>query len=323
MYKNFYTSNFFINENYLAIKNETNDPLEAIENIAECLQQESNERLKRESVIKAVEKTTDCHSVDSIVHSYIKNTFVNIEDVRTQAPEAELLNNPFSYEELEYEFILSAVKLGNIKLEDVDALWKSNREIVKGALMYDKDFKNFHSSLQFASERLQDDKEVVLAAVKNQGFTLKFASERLQDDKEVVLATVKTSFSALQFVSERLQDDEEVVLIAMKNSIFALQLASARLREKLTDNRKFILSFIKKSKFTLQFASKRLQDDKEVILNVIKKSPPTLECSSKRLREKLKNHPKMSLHIVKRSSDDLEFTSKKLRSENPIHEVFG
>ena len=47
------------------------------------------------------------------------------------------------------------------------------------------------SILEKASERIQDDRKTVLAAVKNNGFDLEYASARLQDDKEVVLAAVR------------------------------------------------------------------------------------------------------------------------------------
>ena len=43
-------------------------------------------------------------------------------------------------------------------------------------------------ALDYASERLQDDKDVVLAAVTQYGYALAYASRRLKDDKDVVLA---------------------------------------------------------------------------------------------------------------------------------------
>lgn len=210
MYTTFYKNNFFINENYLPLKNETNDLSTAIEDIAKCLQQQNNEQFKRESVIKAVGKPKDYNSIDSIVNSCLKNNFGNIEEDRTQAPEGELLNNdPFSYEELEYEFIVLGVKLGNIKLEDLDEFWRSNRKIVKGVLTYDKDFKNSYSSLQFASEKLQDDKEIVLIALQNFPFALQFASkrlrEKLQNHEQAIVHTVKRSADALEFTSKKLR----------------------------------------------------------------------------------------------------------------------
>ena len=41
-------------------------------------------------------------------------------------------------------------------------------------------------ALQYASEQLRGDREVVLAAVKQKGRALCFASEQLQNDPELV-----------------------------------------------------------------------------------------------------------------------------------------
>ena len=42
-------------------------------------------------------------------------------------------------------------------------------------------------SLRWASEQLQDDKEVVMKAVTKDGKSLEYASEELKKDKEVVV----------------------------------------------------------------------------------------------------------------------------------------
>jgi hypothetical protein len=44
---------------------------------------------------------------------------------------------------------------------------------------------------------LKDDKDIILAAVKNNGLILCFASERLKDDKDFVLEAVKNYGFAL------------------------------------------------------------------------------------------------------------------------------
>ena len=49
-------------------------------------------------------------------------------------------------------------------------------------------------SLMYASADLKNDKEVVLAAVKQDGYSLAHASDDLANDKEVVLAAVSMLF---------------------------------------------------------------------------------------------------------------------------------
>ena len=68
--------------------------------------------------------------------------------------------------------------------------------------------------LNLASSELQDDREVVLHCVKNNGDAIKHASARLRGDKEIILAAARerNSDTVLSFASTELQDDREVVL---------------------------------------------------------------------------------------------------------------
>jgi hypothetical protein len=73
-----------------------------------------------------------------------------------------------------------------------------------------------------------DDKDSVMANLF--GFNLDDASDRLKDDKDLVLAIVEVNPSALIYASKRLKDDETVVLAAVKKNAICLVYASARLR---------------------------------------------------------------------------------------------
>ena len=78
-------------------------------------------------------------------------------------------------------------------------------------------------NVQFLKEHqeLSDDKNVVLAAVQQNGLALNFASDELKNDKEIVLMAVKKYGIALQFASTELRKDKEVVLIAVRKDIYA------------------------------------------------------------------------------------------------------
>jgi hypothetical protein len=52
---------------------------------------------------------------------------------------------------------------------------------------------------------LQNDREVVMEAVKMHGYALCYASEELQGDREVVLEAVKRNGVALGYASAELQ----------------------------------------------------------------------------------------------------------------------
>ena len=115
-------------------------------------------------------------------------------------------------------------------------------------------------ALRYASDELQNDKEVVLTAVENDGYALFHASEELKNDKEVVLTAVKNDGYALRFASEELKNDKDVVLQAVLNNGFALEYASDRLK----NDKEVVLTAVKQNGHVLKYASKELQKDKEV-----------------------------------------------------------
>ena len=68
-----------------------------------------------------------------------------------------------------------------------------------------------------------EDKGVVLAAVKQNGFVLRYASAELKADKEVVIAAVSQNGEALMYASAELKADKEVVLAAVSHGGCALE----------------------------------------------------------------------------------------------------
>ena len=82
----------------------------------------------------------------------------------------------------------------------------------------------------------QDNEEVVLLAVKENGFALEFASKRLQNKKEIVIEAVKEDCEALYYASDDLRDNPEIVLIAMQERWGAIDYASERLQKIIKKN---------------------------------------------------------------------------------------
>jgi hypothetical protein len=59
-----------------------------------------------------------------------------------------------------------------------------------------------------------NDKELVLAAVKDYGLSLKHASPALQADRQVVMAAVKNNGMAIDYASPKLKQDKVIVKAA-------------------------------------------------------------------------------------------------------------
>jgi hypothetical protein len=113
------------------------------------------------------------------------------------------------------EFILSLdSKIFNYDVPHIDKTLTDNKDFVielirKGALL-----NNF-------SEKLRDDKDVVMVAVSEQPElrfmpNLQYASYRLQDDKEVVISSIKNIPNSFQYVSDELKFEREILKFALQ-----------------------------------------------------------------------------------------------------------
>jgi hypothetical protein len=139
---------------------------------------------------------------------------------------------------------------------------KDDKDFVKWVITASGSIKNI---LNFASERvrneLKDDKNALMAALKSNWYpsktVLQYASDRLRDDKDFVLEQVGSNGDVLEYASNRLKDDEEVVLAAILSDLSALKYASDRLK----DDKEFFLSLVKINYYTLKYASDRLRSD--------------------------------------------------------------
>ena len=92
----------------------------------------------------------------------------------------------------------------------------------------------YPSMLSLVSTVLQNDGEVVLAAVRQCSSALQYASIELRGSKEVVLEAVQNhdcscscckDLHPLQFASDTLRADKEVVMVAVQHSALALRYA--------------------------------------------------------------------------------------------------
>ncbi len=71
-----------------------------------------------------------------------------------------------------------------------------------------------YSYLSIASMRRRNDKDIVLAAVNQNGHALKYASTELKNDKDIVLTAVNKAGYTLRYASTELQNDKKLILNA-------------------------------------------------------------------------------------------------------------
>ena len=151
---------------------------------------------------------------------------------------------------------------------------KADKEVVLAAVAQDG------AALQHASAKLKADKEVVLAAVAQNGNALEHASAKLKADKEVVLAAVTQNWRAWYCASDALKADKEVVLAAMAHNGLMLEHFSAELKA----DKEVVLAAVAQNGNALEHASAELKADKEVVPAAVAQEGGALGHASVELR---------------------------------------
>ena len=75
--------------------------------------------------------------------------------------------------------------------------------------------KRVNFDLEYASDELKNDREVVMKAVNQRGCASEYASDELRNDREVVMEAVKQNGCALKYASDEVKSENEKVDFAM------------------------------------------------------------------------------------------------------------
>ena len=113
------------------------------------------------------------------------------------------------------EFVLELFKYNQKNLEFVSDNLKNDKEVVEVAVSACQSAYLF----EFASDDLKDDKDFVLHLIDKTGFYyLRYISDRLKNDKDIILATVKANPDDIVRIPDKFKKDKEVILTAYKKN---------------------------------------------------------------------------------------------------------
>ncbi|MCH9689819.1 MAG: DUF4116 domain-containing protein, partial [Gammaproteobacteria bacterium] len=182
-------------------------------------------------------------------------------------------------------------------------------------------------ALQHASEYLQGDKTIVIAAVRANGLALQFASDELKSDRDVVSAALNQNGLALQHASAAMKAEPVLVGVAVNQNARALQYATDRNRKNnrfiqpaiqalsrdaeavkalvldlvhlnakafdyvpdlLKLDAVFILDVAARNVEALQYVSDDLRNDRDFMLRAVKQNPLAIKYASDALKANLK-----------------------------------
>lgn len=229
------------------------------------------------------------------------------------------------------EFMLALLAYNGTYLEHASEELKADKEIIMAALqsgyslLYehvsdalktDKDFLLEIVSLdafclEFFSEELKQDEQIVLAAAKNFGdAALEFGAEKFKTNKNILNEVVKNSQDALSFLAENEKNDKKLVITAVDHNGYALQYASEQLR----NDKDVVIAAVRNWGLALKYASKELQSDKDVVITAVRNKGENLQYAS----EELQNDKDVALAALLTTPIAFGYISEKLRSDKEI-----
>jgi len=133
------------------------------------------------------------------------------------------------------------------------------------------------------SPELQADREVVLAAVRQDWRVLESVAETFRADRDVVLEAVRQDGWALEWASEALRADRGVVLEAVARTGDALRFAPAR----LCADREIALAAVRSTGTVLSMVAPEIQD-LELVWAAVQSDIRALSFVEERLHEPLR-----------------------------------
>lgn len=161
------------------------------------------------------------------------------------------------------KFVYSVVQRTGLDLKDAHLSLRKNKNIVLAAV------RNNPLALQFASI-LKSDKEVVLEAVKKNGLALQFASEELRNDREVIYAAAIENLASLKFVDDEdikneIINDQPTIMKAVQHRGLSLFLASPKLKK----DTEIITEAFKNNLYSISCVASEILNNRKFLLSLI------------------------------------------------------
>ena len=174
----------------------------------------------------------------------------------------------------------------------------------------------FRIPLRAASERIQNEREMVLEAVQDDGDALEFASDQLKNDEEVALTAIKHRgiYETFDYVGEMLKQNKEFCLKALK--------AGARfyeMDEQFRNDRSFILEAIKEgARFDRYAINDDVLDNKQFLITLLKLGVDYKDICNIRPDDK-----EVALMAIMINHDNVKYLSDELKNDPDIVSIIG
>ncbi len=163
------------------------------------------------------------------------------------------------------EFMLALLAYNGTYLEHASEELKADKEVIMAALQ-----SGYSLPYEHVSDALKTDRDFLLEIVSLDAFCLEFFSEELKQDEQIVLAAAKNfGDAALEFGCEKFKTNKNIITEAVKNTWEAL-LPHNISNERILSDKEIIMEGMKHSPDALYYASDNLKNDRELLLSALK-----------------------------------------------------
>jgi hypothetical protein len=215
--------------------------------------------------------------------------------------------------------------VANMRIHEKKIVY-STREQLLSALVQDK------KNIQFATKKLLNNKSVMLSAIKL-GASLEYLSDCLRNDRDIVLEAVKQKGTQLQYASKSLRNDVTIVATALRQDkkakehteIFDKEDTVLQLLKQAPDmfkrisirhayDRDIVREAIRLDGKNLKYAEEVWQNDLEIVMIAVKQNGSNIKYASDALR----NNKQLALIALEQSCDALSRIGSELKQDKDI-----
>jgi len=163
----------------------------------------------------------------------------------------------------------------------------------------------------------KEDKDVVLAAVKQYPAVLKVVDKCFKKDKEIILASMTNSgyIGSLRYVDDSLKKDKEVAVTAIERSVFNFDYLDPIFKK----DKEFVMKVFENSKrgdegYALEYLDDNLKTDKDVVLAAVNATPDSIEYAD----NSLKADKEVVLAALLSPGDSYKFVDESLKNDKDV-----
>ena len=206
-------------------------------------------------------------------------------------------------------FLLSVVGCYPEILRDVYTLMFNDEEFVFSLIR-----KNY-ACLKYLPLRYQNNYQMCLEAVQQEGYSLMYFDPSLRESDEIVLAAVSRRGNALSFASPRQKKDRDIVYAAVTNCGLALDYADDSWKRDFD----LVSLAVGNHGMALRYADPELQDCEEIVKIAVQNNGYAIRSASERLRD----NRKLAISAISTYADAYNYVSPRLQTDPEIINLYS